>query len=289
MNDDLIKFWAEETVNHYDYLDDNESVSVNESTIPHDIDTIEKSFNGNVIADKFAPTVEFLETAYDIFNSRFFDDKLPSGLKMVIKTSSRNSAVGCASYQINRITNSVRAVGVTLNAANKLTIHDWLEVVLHEMVHIYDYQNNPQHFVGYMRRFYDAHGKWFLDFGKQFQQYGFNVQKYCKSEVDVNTDDKRIQNSIKKAAFILLDGFASDHGGAIIKLSNENDVGRHINMLYEGLTRGRFSGTKRFVVLKSDNPQIVKLKSVRMNNSRSGMSYFYFNENFKQKYGPFKE
>lgn len=60
-------------------------------------------------------------------------------------------------------------------------------------------------------------------------------------------------------------------------------------MLYEGLTRGRYSGTKRFVVLKSDNPRIAKLKSVRMNNYRSGMSYFYFNEEFKQKYGPFKE
>lgn len=218
MNEELIEFWAKEVVNHYDYRNIDESMSVSESTIPHDNDTIEKSFKGDIISERFAPTVEFLETAYDVFNSKFFDSKLPDGLKMVVRASIRSSAVGSASYHLNRMTNTVHAVGITLNAANKLTIHDWLEVVLHEMVHVYDYQNNPEHFIGYMRRFYDAHGKWFLDFGKQFEQYGFNVQKYCKSVIEINTDNRRIQNSIKKAAFILLDGFASDHGGAIIKL-----------------------------------------------------------------------
>ncbi len=42
-------------------------------------------------------------------------------------------------------------------------------------------------------------------------------------------------------------------------------------------------------VLKSSNPNILKLKSIRMRNYHSSYSWYWFTEDFQNKYGPFEE
>lgn len=71
--------------------------------------------------------------------------------------------------------NKVWATAITLNGSRTLTSHEWLEVVLHEMIHVLDYETNPEHFLGYMGRSYDVHGSWFLNYGKKFWSEGFHV------------------------------------------------------------------------------------------------------------------
>ena len=42
-------------------------------------------------------------------------------------------------------------------------------------------------------------------------------------------------------------------------------------------------------VLKSSNPDILKLKQIRMRNYHAGYSWYWFTEDFQKKYGPFEE
>lgn len=119
------------------------------------------SFEGDVSDQKFSPSKEFLKVAYGIFNDRFFGGELPDGISFQVKTQPTKSYIGYASYMYNRDMGKIHTVGVTLNGSRTLTLHEWLEVVLHEMIHVLDYETNPKHYIGYMRRSYDAHGHWF--------------------------------------------------------------------------------------------------------------------------------
>ena len=42
-------------------------------------------------------------------------------------------------------------------------------------------------------------------------------------------------------------------------------------------------------VLKSSNPDVLRLKSIRMKNYHSSYSWYWFTEDFQKKYGPFEE
>ena len=84
-----------------------------------------------------------------------------------------------------------------------MTVHNWLEVVLHEIIHILDYQTNPSHFLYGNKSSYDSHGSWFLNKGKEFESEGFHVQKYCKSNQELDSDNPLIKNKINNVRFIL--------------------------------------------------------------------------------------
>ena len=101
--------------------------------------------------------------AYGILNKKFFHDNLPAGISFKVKVQPTKRYIGLASYVYDRARDRVWSTGVTLNGSRTLTLHEWLEVVLHEMIHILDYETNPNHFLGYMRHAYDAHGSWFMN------------------------------------------------------------------------------------------------------------------------------
>lgn len=84
-----------------------------------------------------------------------------------------------------------------------MTVHNWLEVVLHEIIHILDYQTNPSHFLYGNRIDYDPHGPWFLNKGKEFLSEGFNVQKYCKANHEFDSDNTILKNKINNLRIIL--------------------------------------------------------------------------------------
>ena len=50
------------------------------SKIPTDKETLLKSFKNDISEDMFAPTQEFLETSYNLFNEKFFNNSLPERL-----------------------------------------------------------------------------------------------------------------------------------------------------------------------------------------------------------------
>ena len=243
-----------------------------ESATPSDLETIMASFNSDVSDEKFSPTTEFLKISYDKLNSELFGNELPSNIDLVVKSAPSQSFFGRATATIYRRLRKLTPKSIILNGSATLTLHEWLEVVVHEMVHIADYTFHPEHFFG---RKYDAHGPWFLEFGKKFEKDGFHVQKYCNAEYGINTDDKKVKKQMND---MLLIEFSP---GEIIRVSPTMKY-KVVNILE----------AKRYKNLKfwtTENPLAVKLSQWRPRDRYSALRYYYFTDAFKEKYGPFKE
>ena len=264
-----------------DYIKLYESIT---SKIPSDKESILKSFNQDVSEDMFAPTQEFLETSYNLFNEKFFNNSLPHNLKFIITNAPRATYIGKAAYQINRYLKQIIPLAIKLNGSRKMTVHNWLEVVLHEMIHILDYQINPSHFLYGNKNSYDSHGSWFLNKGKEFLSEAFNVQKYCNSNQELDFDNKTIKNKINNVRFIL----ASIKSKQAVFVVSDKTLENHINILGE-VSKYRVKDMKLQKILKSSNPDVLRLKSIRMKNYHSGYSWYWFTEDFQKKYGPFEE
>ena len=255
--------------------------------IPIDRDTIINSFKEDISDEKYSPTREFVESAYGILNEKFFEGKLPDRLILDVSNSPRASFMGLARCRTNNLLNMVTATSITLNSSRKMTLHNWLEVVLHEMIHILDYETQPQHFLGYMGKYYDSHGSWFMNEGKRFEQYGFHVQKFCKSEMEIDSDNTRVKSIINNSVLIMLKGLKNTDQIGIMKTTRKN-LNKMIGILKD-VQKYRYPKLEIIGLLKSDNPNIVKLKEVRMKNYHSGYSWNWYNDDFKEKYGPFQE
>ena len=278
----LIKFWA-----------DNISIDdiIFESQIPYSNDEIMKSFSHDISDEKFIPEIRFLREAYVILNDKLLNNRLPhiNKINLAVESHPRSSAVGWASYRLSFLDHEVIPTGIVLNEALKLTIHDWLEVVLHEMVHVMDYITNPNHFLGNRR--YDPHGEWFTQFGAQFIKDGFNVQKFCKAEIGINSDDKKVKNILDSRVFLRLDGFhtsANPKDDAVV-VSSRSTVDKYIGFLNDKVQRNALPGLSGITILKTENPQIIRLKQLRMRDQYSTLKWYNFNEEFQKMYGPFKE
>lgn len=274
-----IDYWAnicesEELVNEYE-------------RIPVDKDTILNSFKQDISEEKYTPTQEFLETAYEILNEKFFGGKLPTRLVFQISNSPRANFMGLARCKINNSANMVQSTSILLNGSRKMTLHSWLEVVLHEMIHVLDYETQPNHFLGYMRRFYDAHGSWFLNEGKKYEEYGFHVQKFCKDEMEVDGDNMRVKNNVNNSIFIMLKGLDSSDRIGLMKVSRKN-LNKTIGILKD-MQKYRNSKLEIAGLLRSDNPNIARMKEVRIKNYHSGYSWYWYDDKNREKYGPFQE
>ena len=262
-----------------------------ESLTPHNWEALLGSFSHDVSDEKFTPDIEFLYNAYDLLNDKFFRNTLPypdALFRLKVKSLPKNNCLGYSACRMHFRNREVKATGITLNSAKMLTLHEWLEVVLHEMVHVVDYIQNPSHFLNGK---YDAHGDWFLSFGRQFEKDGFHVQRYCEVEVEINTDDKKVQKLINDRVFLKLEGY--EHGknnpNQCVLVLSDKLIDRYIGLLQERADIGYMPGLESVTILQSSNPNIVRLKQLRMNDIYSKVKWYWFSEDFKQKYGPFEE
>lgn len=93
----------------------------------------------------------------------------------------------------------------------------------------------------------------------------------------------------ERDVFILLDGMKTQNGiEAIVKINKKN-LDKFCDFLVVGKTGGRYEGLKKIKVMTTKNPDALKLSELRMKNSFSRLTYYYFSEQFKEKYGPFTE
>ena len=143
------------------------------NTIPSDKKSIDDSFNKDVSDEKFIPTEEFARTVYNKVNIEFFFNYLPSDVEFKIKNTIRGGEFGVAignKYTV-RGKSFISDFKLILNSSVTMSIHDWIGVVIHEMIHILDYDEHPDH---YMNKEYNPHGEWFLEQGKRFEKFGFH-------------------------------------------------------------------------------------------------------------------
>ena len=225
--------------------------------------------------------------AYAIFNDEFFGGRLPTRLAFKVKVQPTKSYIGLASYVYDYGRTKVRATAITLNGSRTLTLHEWLEVVLHEMIHVLDYETNPQHFTGYLSYGYDAHGTWFMNEGSKYEKQGFHVQRYCNADIGLNTDNSKVQNRISKSVFLYMQG--SSQKPLVMKMSRTN-LDRNLDYITTRIGKGsQFGiGVKEIKIMSSQNPNVALLKDLRMRDSTSRISWWWFTDEFKEKYGPFE-
>ena len=178
---------------------------------------------------------------------------------------------------------------VTLNGSRTLTLHEWLEVVLHEMIHVLDYETNPQHFIGYMRRGYDAHGHWFMTEGEKYTKYGFHVKKFCNADYGMNTDDSKVKNRIDNSVFIFMND-NKDPYPMIIKSSRKN-LDRNLEGIVSRIGKGGSfgAGVNQIILMTSNNPKIASLKDLRMRDRTSRIAWWWYTDKFQGNFGPFEQ
>ena len=75
----------------------------------------------------------------------------------------------------------------------------------------------------------------------------------------------------------------------IMKMSRSN-LDRNLEYIISRIGRGSTFGigVKEIKIMTSENPNISMLKDLRMRDSTSRISWWWFDDNFEKKYGPFE-
>lgn len=142
-----------------------------EKCIPLDTKLIDDSIKCNVDDVRYSPTVDFIRYVYEKFNRELFVGALPGVDEIEVDVSNkiRGGVFGQATCNICKSRCFVEDIKLKLNSTVTLTIHEWLEVMLHEMIHIFDYTMNTKKYC--VDDGYDGHDEWFNEFSKRFKRY----------------------------------------------------------------------------------------------------------------------
>lgn len=139
---------------------------------------------------------------------------------------------------------------------------------------------------GRKRKAYDAHGRWFMDYGSRFDKYGFHIQKYADpSKIGINLGDNAVRNRISNSVFVTIE---TQDDSYVMKVT-ETTLKKTLTLLMDKIRNRNFRNVKSIVVYSSDNPNIDKLQTMRLRDEYSQIRYWYFTDEFKEKYGPFEK
>lgn len=125
-------------------------------------------------------TISWMKKNYDKYNDLYFNGVLPN---ITFKISRSKKTWGYASYNWNRLTCKITPLSITMSNYYDSPEEVKLTTLLHEMIHIYDYATNPQHFIcGGRKARYDAHGWWFKKECRRLKEFGWDIEKYVTAE-----------------------------------------------------------------------------------------------------------
>lgn len=106
---------------------------------------------------------EWIKSNYLIFNALFFDNMLPPAEMMIFEPIIKNvSYLGCAYNNDLRFPSKEYPFKIRINFVYDLNEIEWKNVLLHEMIHIWQYTN------GYK----GGHGKLFKKKAKEINEIG---------------------------------------------------------------------------------------------------------------------
>lgn len=257
-------------------------ISEGKST-PSDMKSIEASIVGDESDEKYTPTVEFARNAYDKLNRDLFFRYLPpvNEVTFTLSDGIRSDELGAAECIINTVRNRMWASDfkLSLDKTAKLTLHSWLGVVLHEMIHILEYQEHPEN---KQDPKYDWHGDWFKKTGEKFKKYGFDFSKFYDGPFEVDDEDERVKNIMKDEMFIQV--WKTSTGIPQIVKIRTIDKNKVCKFLRDE------ENVKEVVVLQTDNPMSVKILPIDIHElEQSSFRVYHMSRKFDEMYGPFKE
>lgn len=246
-----------------------------EAKTPSDMESINASFNKDVSDEKFTPTVEFMKVVYNKMNKEFFFNYLPFDTEIRLSTRQMGvkNEIGFAPYVKSTTKHEVTPKAIVLNSSYKFTLHGWIEVMLHEMIHVSDCLLNPD-------RFYDSnynpHGDWFMKQGQRFKKHGFNVEQYCSLEHDVSDDMEKDEELDNPNVFIVFN--KSDSASAKALRIDMEDKDKAIEMLRNSKVVDAF-------LVSTKNPCSEELDKWIPGQT---MVVSPFTKPFRKYYGPFR-
>jgi hypothetical protein len=116
---------------------------------------------------------------------------------------------------------------------------------------------------------------------------GFLTMARNSSQRGVNTSDAKVKNRINKSVFLYMKGDAQRP--LIMKMSRSN-LDTNLEYIVSRIGRGSTFGigVKEIKIMTSENPNISILRDLRMRDSTSRISWWWFDDKFEKKYGPFE-
>lgn len=164
-----------------------------------------------------------------------------------------------------------------------MTIHSWLETILHEMIHVMDFKFHPEHFVDARKTGvpYDEHKGWFMKQANKFKNKGFNVEETLKSDWTTSVDDDEIKQKHLNSNSIFIElGF-----NPVYKASSLLKIDSKIKI--DVIKKLKDMGYRLVTVLKSNNIHTLRLNDISLDDI--GDIEYIGTENFIRKYGPFEK
>jgi hypothetical protein len=133
--------------------------------------------------------VSWVNRKYAEFAQRFFGNRMP---EISVKIGRSIRCWGLATCNSRVEDGKIRTFNFVITISNAYESGEKTKetTLLHEMIHIYDYYNHPEHFY-YMdlhgrfvkNRAYDAHGpELFLPMAESINRHGYNITRYVNDE-----------------------------------------------------------------------------------------------------------
>ena len=252
-------------------------ILLSESYIPNGIEIIKKSFNNDYTYEKFTPTIEFLEEAYGYLNNRLFQGKLPEDIEFKIEHSLEDNDAGHTYANDNKKEGEFVIDGVSLNGTLMMTIHSWLETILHEMIHVMDFKFHPEHFNKKINPNYDYHKGWFMKEADKFKKYGFDIKETIDSDVETTTDDDSIKEQMNGVIYIKLGYNPIFKCDTMIKIHSLDK-----NSAFKKL---KSMGCSSIDIISTKNLSSTRLKTIELDDI--GQQSYRMTDKFNDTYGPF--
>lgn len=255
-------------------------ILLSESYIPDVIEPIKKSFNSDYTDERFTPTVEFLEHAYGYLNKKLFQEKLPTDIEFKIEHNLSDHAAGHTYANDDKNECEFVIDGVSLNGTIMMTVHSWLETILHEMIHVMDFAFYPEHFNKKINPKYDHHKGWFMKEAEKFKKYGFDIkEKLGRDDFTTSVDDEIVQSNQNDALFICVchNPLGWNELIKIHEIDKENV-----------LSELKKIGYTTIKILRTDNVNSSRLDFINV-DSEKPLSTYHTTDQFNKNFGPFIE
>ena len=223
---------------------------VSEEYTPDDIKTISSIVNGSYsYSGKYTPTKEFLTRSYHEINKVMFDNLLPTkpNFEFVMETSPKKQYPGKTNITVNG-NESIVVDSIELNSSIMITLHEWIEVIIHEMIHVQECLYHPEHLFA---KKYEQHGEWFMKRAKDFTQYGFRITSTFEGDSETSVDLQTVKDAYDKEMLLQIDK-TEDGVPMIIKILKSDIV--------EILAKLKDMEYEQVVVLRTDRLNVTRLK-----------------------------
>ncbi len=149
-------------------------------------------------------TSDMLSKWYSLFNKWYFDNKLPTvdKLQFVAEYFMGEKFVG-QTYGLRRVDEEKIIITPTKICYNlSIPTHEemFMNVLLHEMIHVLDYVYYSEHFLD---ENYDPHGDFFMNHATRINAYGWDITKTCGEDISkISTKENKYDGLLKKLSIL---------------------------------------------------------------------------------------